>query len=249
MDRLALIQILALVALVGLAAQAARRPRPWATRPDDRPTAGDRSASARASGGSRASWPLDGLGGAAILVAEAAWCDRLRAEQARLQRYGGAATVVAMHLGGPNGALARRTVRRRARVAVLARRMEAAVRATDVVRVGNDGTVRILLTETDEEGGRACAGRLAQIPPAWGVDVGGAPRLTAAWAETRSGRDLWAANRLAVARLRGASAGWLRSGAVHLDPARVAVIWPPGRESEVAVSPMIPGPDPRESHR
>jgi hypothetical protein len=216
---LALIQMLALVALAGLAAHAAVRLRSGSP-------AGHRMLVFRGQQSGRS-------GGDNVTPPEAAWFLRVRAEQARHQRYGRTATAVAIHLGGPKGALARRAARRRAQDLLLARRIEGALRSTDLVRAGNDGIVRVLLTETDENGGGACIRRLAEHVPAWGAEVGIASRLTAGWATTQTGRDLWAANRLAVARLRGIQAGWLRSGAVHRDG--------DGRFSRVATADQAPG--------
>ena len=199
-----MIQILVLVALAGLAAHATVR---W------------RSGMAGGRQGLLGAWnqPSGRIGGDNVTSTEAAWFLRLRVEQRRHQRYGRTATIVAMHLGGPTGALGRRAARRRAQDIWRARRIEAALRSTDIVRAGSDGIVRILLTETDEEGGDACVRRLADRLPGWAAEVGAAAHLSAAWAATRTGRDLWAANRLAIARLRGVQAGWLRSGSVHLD--------------------------------
>jgi hypothetical protein len=201
-DHLGLIQILALVAFAGLAAHAAVLRRPGSS--TGQGLLVSRSQPGRA-------------GGDNVTATEAAWFFRLRVEQRRHQRYGRTATVVAMHLGGPTGALGRRAARRRTQDVWRARRIEGAVRSTDIVRAGSDGIIRVLLTETDEAGGDACVQRLAQRLPGWGAEVGATSCLTAAWAATRTGRDLWAANRLAIARLRGVQAGWLRSGAVHLD--------------------------------
>ena len=238
MDHLGLIQILALVALAGLAAHAAvlRRTTPS-------PVQG--LLIGRSQPGGRA-------GGDTITSTEAAWFVRLRVEQRRHQRHGRTATIVAMHLGGPTGALARRAARRRSQDVWRARRIEGALRSTDIVRAGSDGIVRILLTETDESGGDACVHRLAKHLPSWGAEVGATTSITAAWAATRTGRDLCAANRLAIARLRGAQAGWLRSGAVHLDgdgpfsrltaAAHIREPGPVGR-----VTPTTPEPDLRGS--
>jgi hypothetical protein len=201
-DHHPLIQILALVALAGIAAHVAVWRRTGSS--PGQAFLVSRSQPGRA-------------GGDNVTATEAAWFFRLRVEQRRHQRYGRTATVVAMHLGGPTGALGRRAARRRTQDVWRARRIESAVRSTDIVRAGSDGIIRVMLAETDEAGGVACVHRLAERLPGWGAEVGAASHLTAAWAATRTGRDLWAANRLAIARLRGVQAGWLRSGAVHLD--------------------------------
>jgi hypothetical protein len=203
-DRFALIQMLVLVALAGLAAHATVR---WRS---GMPPGHHGFLVAR-------NQPSGRVGADNVTSTEAAWFVRLRVEQRRHQRHGRTATIVAMHLGGPTGALGRRAARRRAQDVWRARRIETALRSTDIVRAGSDGIVRILLTETDEEGGDACVRRLAERLPGWAAEVGAAGHLSAAWAATRTGRDLWAANRLAIARLRGVQAGWLRSGSVHLD--------------------------------
>ena len=197
-------QVLVLVALTGLAAHAVVR---W------------RGGMAVGRQGLMSAWnQTAGRGGGnSVTSTEAAWFIRLGVEQRRHQRYGRTATIVAMHLGGATGALGRRAARRRAQDVWRAGRIEAALRSTDIVRAGSDGIVRILLTETDEDGGDACVRRLADRLPGWGEEVGAASQLAAAWAATRTGRDLWAANRLAIARLRGVQAGWLRSGSVHVD--------------------------------
>jgi hypothetical protein len=237
-DHLGLIQILALVALAGLGAHAAVLRRTGSP-------PGQGLLVSRGQPGARA-------GADTITSTEAAWFLRLRVEQRRHQRYGRTATIVAMHLGGPTGALGRRAARRRTQDVWRARRIEGVLRSTDVVRAGSDGIIRVLLTETDEAGGDACVHRLAERLPGWGAEVGATSHLTAAWAATRTGRDLWAANRLAIARLRGVQAGWLRSGAVHLDGdgpfSRLAAA---DHRPEMApagdVSPMTPEPDLRGS--
>jgi hypothetical protein len=153
---------------------------------------------------------------------DAVWLRRLAAEQARCERHGRMATVVAMHLGGPTGALGRRSAWRVRQHARLAERLVGASRATDVVRAGSDGIIQVLLAETDEDGARAFARRVADLLPTWGAELQAETSLTAAWADARVGRDLRSAHRLALARLRGASAGWLRSSAARTAPDRPA---------------------------
>jgi hypothetical protein len=219
-DLFALIQIFALVALAGLAAHAAVLRRTGSSPRPGLLVIGNQH-------GGRAS-------GDTVTSTEAAWFVRLRIEQRRHQRYGRTATIVAMHLGGPTGALGRRAARRRTQDVWRARRIESALRSTDIVRAGSDGIVRILLAETDEAGGDACVHRLAERLPGWGAEVGATTGLTAAWAATRIGRDLCAANRLAIARLRGAQAGWLRSGAVHLGVGEISRVAAAAHAPEIA---------------
>jgi hypothetical protein len=73
--------------------------------------------------------------------------------------------------------------------------------------------IRILLVETGEEGARAYVDRLSTVLMA-SPDIGDRNIVTA-WASVHATRDLATADRLAVARLRGASGGWLRSLAVR----------------------------------
>ena len=218
MDRLVQIEVLGVVAFLALIAHLTLGPsrglssglgrlRPFGP-------AWSRSA------GSRPADPLHPAGPNPAALSEAAWLRRLAAEQARCERHGRAATVVAMHLGGPSGALARRSAPRVRQHLRLAERLASESRATDVVRAGSDGIIQVLLAETDEDGARAFARRVADHLPIWGAELGAETSLTAAWADTRVGRDLRSAHRLALARLRGASAGWLRSSAARTTPDR-----------------------------
>ncbi len=213
MDRLVQIEVLGVVAFLALTAHLTLAPRggiaagsgrPWPSR-----LAGFRPAR------SRPQDPADPAGSNVVAMTEGVWLRRLAAEQARCERHGRVATVVAMHLGGPTGALSRRSAWRIREQVRLAERLAAAARATDVVRAGSDGIVQVLLAETDEVGARAFARRVADLLPTWGSELGAETSLTAAWADARDGRDLRSAHRLALARLRGASAGWLRSSAVR----------------------------------
>jgi hypothetical protein len=146
-----------------------------------------------------------------------AWSQRLVAEQARSTRHGGRSTVVALRIGTPSGPLRRRALPDVTRSVEMARFVAGQSRASDVVRATSDGLIRILLVETTEDGARAYIDRLSG-GLATDRDTDG-PEIVAAWASMAPSRDLSAANRLAVARLRGATSGWLRSLAVHrTDP-------------------------------
>ena len=143
----------------------------------------------------------------------AAWVRRLVSEQARCIRHNAPATVAAVRVGMPLGALRRRSPVEIHRNVEIATALAASSRASDVVRVTDDGIIRILLVETSEDGARAYVDRISSTLAA-NVDVGGQD-VVAAWASIRPTRDLQTADRLAVARLRGASGGWLRSLAVR----------------------------------
>ncbi len=142
-----------------------------------------------------------------------AWRRRLTAEGARSARHGSPATVVALRVGPSRGPLGRRLVQNRRRTAGVTEGVARRSRASDVIRVTDDGTVRILLVETTEEAAHVYVDRVSEAIRTEGwVERGD---LVAAWAAIAPGRDLAAADRLAVARLRGATNGWLRSLAVH----------------------------------
>ena len=81
-----------------------------------------------------------------------------------------------------------------------------------------------MLIELTESGASRFVDRIsAELADAPGVD---GKDIVAAWAAMAPGRDLRAADRLAVARLRGATSGWLRSLAVH----RTADLTPDGAD-------------------
>ena len=146
----------------------------------------------------------------------AAWVRRLVSEQARCIRHNAPATVAALRVGTPLGALRRRSPVEIHRNVEIATALAASSRASDVVRVTDDGIIRILLVETSEDGARAYVDRISTTLATNG-DVRGQD-VVAAWASIRPTRDLQTADRLAVARLRGASGGWLRSLAVRHAP-------------------------------
>jgi hypothetical protein len=146
----------------------------------------------------------------AVSVGE--WNRRLAAEQARSVRHGTPATIVAIRADsttGPRAAPESATKEARRRPAEMVGRW---LRTSDAVYVTGDGTVRILLVEATEVDARRF---VARISSELGAADAGTPGMVAAWAAIAPGRDLRAAERLAVARLRGATSGWLRSLAVH----------------------------------
>jgi hypothetical protein len=120
---------------------------------------------------------------------------------------------VALRLGKDRGPLGRRVAPELRRTVGVAEAIAARSRASDIVRVTDDGIIRILLVETPENGAHVFVDRISEAlaaePSADGQDV------VAAWASIAPSRDLAAADRLAVARLRGATSGWLRSLAVR----------------------------------
>jgi hypothetical protein len=140
------------------------------------------------------------------------WTRRLAAEQARAARHGGSATVVVMDHGTTHGALGRRVTPELSRIVGVADVVARQTRASDYVRVTDDGIIRILLVETNEAGAQVFVDRISARLAA---DADTSQDLVTAWASVPSGRDLSAADRLAVARLRGATSGWLRSRSVR----------------------------------
>ncbi len=142
-----------------------------------------------------------------------AWRRRLVSEQARSVRHGAPATVIALRLGGTRGPLGRRVQEERRRTANLADGVARRSRASDVIRVTQDGIIRILLVETTEQAAYAYMDRISEALRTEGWTERG--DVIAAWASMAPSRDLAAADRLALARLRGATSGWLRSLAVH----------------------------------
>jgi hypothetical protein len=147
--------------------------------------------------------------------APVAWAHRIRAESARRQEDGWTAAVVAIRIDGLDGVAP--DVRNR-----IDRAAAASVRAVapNPVLVHDDdrGTFRVLLLETDERGARAYVDEVTRPLGRWLDDPGRPVRLTAAWAATSAERDLLATERLAEARLVGASAGWIRSAATWRSP-------------------------------
>lgn len=141
------------------------------------------------------------------------WQRRISAEQARHVRRGAPATVVAMRLGPSRGPLARRSGPEVSRTAAAAERVANTSRASDVVCVTDGGTIRILLVDTIEDGARPYVDRMSRNLRDERDDQSSS--VLAGWASIASSRDLAAADRLAVARLRGAAAGRLRSLAIH----------------------------------
>ncbi len=140
------------------------------------------------------------------------WSQRLAAEQARCARHGSTATVVAIRVDEPRGADGRDggagVEAATGTVAAMTRR----ARASDSICVASDGTIRVLLVETSEVDARRFVDR---ISAELSIEPNARGNIVAAWAAIAPGRNLRAAERLAVARLRGAASGWLRSLAVH----------------------------------
>jgi hypothetical protein len=192
------------VATLDVSWRSGRGARWWAK------VASARDASSNGRAGSDA---LDTNGQDARREPVAVWIRRLVSEQARCVRHNAPATVAALRVGTPVGALRRRSTEEIRRNLEIATDLAARSRASDVIRVTDDGIIRILLIETPEDGARSYVDRISSALAANG-DVAGKD-VVAAWASIRPTRDLQTADRLAVARLRGASGGWLRSLAVR----------------------------------
>jgi hypothetical protein len=140
------------------------------------------------------------------------WTQRLTAEQARCARHGSSATVVALRVDERRGAAGQGHDRSVQDPAATATALTRRTRASDTICVRRDGSIRVLLVETTEIGARRFVDRIsAELSTE--SQVSG--NIVAAWAAVAPGRNLRAAERLAVARLRGAASGWLRSLAVH----------------------------------
>jgi hypothetical protein len=156
---------------------------------------------------------LESIRAEAVRESMATWVRRLATEQARWVRHKTPASVVVVRVGDPQGALGRRASTEMSRNIEIARHLAGRSRASDTVRVTDDGMIRVLLTATTEDGAHSYADRISKALPS-GHPIGEGS-VVAAWASVRPTRDLPTADRLAVARLRGASGGWLRSLAVR----------------------------------
>jgi hypothetical protein len=159
----------------------------------------------------------------------ATWLRRLANEQARWIRHGTPASVVVLCASRAPGALGRRSTIEIGRSIAIANDIADRSRASDTVRVTDDGMIRILLVETGEEGTRSYVDRMSTVFAA--SPAIGDQNVVSAWASVHATRDLATADRLAVARLRGASGGWLRSLAVRRgsDGADGGSTFSPGR--------------------
>ena len=142
-----------------------------------------------------------------------AWSRRLAGEQARRARHGSPASVVALRFGHARGPLARRSEDELRRASAGADFLIERTRASDVVHLTGDGVIRVLLVDATDEGAQRFVDRVSVLLRA-DPSCGGRG-VVATWASIAPTRDLFAADRLAVARLRGAAGGWLRSLAVH----------------------------------
>ena len=80
-----------------------------------------------------------------------------------------------------------------------------------LVDENDSGMFRVLLADADENSARTYITLVTRPLARWLEDPGSPIRLTAGWAATSPHRDLGATDRLAEARLAGASAGWIRS--------------------------------------
>lgn len=151
--------------------------------------------------------------GAGLPAGQNDWERRLEAEETRCTRYGSPAAVVAIRLGQRHESRGPRTTPAVPASSGAAAALARHARASDVVSITEDGTIRTLLVETTDAGARRfvdrISGDLATAPDMGGIDI------VCAWAATAPDRDLRAADRLAAARLRGATSGWLRSLAVR----------------------------------
>jgi hypothetical protein len=95
----------------------------------------------------------------------------------------------------------------------VARNVRACARDSDLVQDDDHGSYRVLLVETDEDRARWYVDRVSRPLLPSLADPHAEVRLTVGWAGTSSEPDLQATDRLAQARLDGASAGWIRSSA------------------------------------
>jgi len=236
LDRLVLIEFLALALLINAAAillvlRARRSPHAV----DERPS-GAAAAASPATGS-----PADDVGAAALppvavpstpelpdgdirpppvrgqwsAAAITDWSDRIRTETARCQRYGRPAAIVAMRLDGLEAIVSEAGSAVGAWLCrVSARTVQELARDSDLVQSDGLGSFRALLVETDETGARTYVERSSRLLVPWPDDPRAAVRLIAGWAGTCGQPDLGAADRLAQARLEGASGGWIQSVAV-----------------------------------
>ena len=153
------------------------------------------------------------------------WSGRIEAEADRALRYGRPASVIAMRIDAqaPLAPDDRPDTDEHLRDEYLRRvathTIRESVRLSDLVQ-DDDDAIRALLVETDAAGASRFVERVSQLlvpeldRPQTGI------RLVAGWASTTGQTDLLAADRLAQARLEGASAGWIRSAAVWPAPDR-----------------------------
>ena len=136
------------------------------------------------------------------------WPQKMRAEAARRQLDERTVAVVALDIDG----LDDQSDDMRGRIR---RAAAASIRgvASDAVLVHDDdrGRFRVLLADADEDSARAYVDLVSRPLARWLEDPRSSVRLTAGWAATSGHRDLEATDRLAEARLVGASAGWIRS--------------------------------------
>ena len=142
-----------------------------------------------------------------------AWSRRLAGEQARSARHGSPASVVALRFGHARGPLSRRSEDELRRATAGADLLVERTRASDVVHVTGDGVIRVLLVDATDDGAHRFVDRVSDLLRA--DPSSGGREVVATWASIAPSRDLFAADRLAAARLRGAAGGWLRSLAVH----------------------------------
>lgn len=235
MDRIFLIEILALALLINAAAILLVLRARWAPQPISSPPANamapDQPASVtrrltpdgvhRAVGVTAAKAPATGTavtsiedGGRWGRKDTDEWSDRIRTETTRSRRSGRPAAVVVLRLDGM-GALAAGAGP--AAADWLRRLLTASVRScahvSDLVQDDDRGSYRVLLVDTDDDRAGSYVELVARPLAPWLDDPQAAVRLTAGWAGTCSEPDLETSDRLAHARLAGASAGWIRSAA------------------------------------
>lgn len=142
------------------------------------------------------------------------WASRIRAETIRCHRSGRRASIVYLRLEGLGaltgtaGAVAGSWLCR-----IVGAYLRASGHEKDLVQDDHGGTFRVLLVDTNEEGARAYVESVSKLLTPRLDDPRAEIRLIAGWAGSGAEADLEATQRLAQARLSGASEGWIRSTA------------------------------------
>ena len=144
--------------------------------------------------------------------AQLEWSDRIRIETARCQRYSRSAAIVAMRLDGIDAVAADAGPAVGAWLCTISTRtLHELARDSDLVQSDGHGRFRALLVETDEAGARSYVERVSRLLVPWPDDPRPPVRLVAGWAGSWLHADLETADRLAQARMLGSSGGWIRS--------------------------------------
>lgn len=142
------------------------------------------------------------------------WAARLRTETIRCHRSGRRASVVYLRLegldvlSGTAGAVAGAWLCR-----IVGAYLRASGHEKDLIQDDHEGSFRVLLVDTNEEGARAYVESVSRLLTPRLEDPRAEIRLIAGWAGSGAEADLEATQRLAQARLAGASEGWIRSAA------------------------------------